>query len=140
MAIVSAMGSLLLGSIFDRISIYYCPLAIFAINALIMGSFEYVSLPWGLYLFTFFSGVNLALYDIAFSVPWPKLFGRKHLEQIMSAVAFIVLTFGAIAPSIFAYAQKFGSYFFATRGLLALSSFGFLISLFIYKKKLHAKG
>ncbi|MDR1435507.1 MAG: MFS transporter [Puniceicoccales bacterium] len=139
MAIVSATGSFLFGAIFDRISIYYCLLAIFAANALTMESLEYVSLWWGLYLFIFFSGINLALYGIIFSVPWPKLFGRKHLGQIMSAVAFIVLIFGAIAPSIFAYARAFGSYLFATRSLLALSGLGFLISLCIHGKKLYRR-
>jgi MFS family permease len=135
-AIISGLGSLLFGALFDKISIYYGLLAIFAANALIMESLEYVSLSWGLYFFIFFSGINLALYGIMFSVPWPKLFGRKHLWQIMSTVASIVLIFGAIAPSIFAHAQAFGSYFFATRSLLALSSLGFLISLLIYGKKL----
>ncbi|MDR2807009.1 MAG: MFS transporter [Puniceicoccales bacterium] len=129
MAIVSANFSFLCGILLDKLSIHYCLLGIFLANALIMGSLEYISSRWGLYLFIFSSGLNLALYGITFSAPWPRLFGRQHLGRIMSAVTSIVLIFAAIAPSIFAYARQWGSYFLATRTLFMLSGLGFLSAL-----------
>jgi hypothetical protein len=46
----------------------------------------------------------------------------------MSMVSAIALLFAAIAPSIFAYARQFGSYFWVTRPLLISSCIGFLAS------------
>jgi hypothetical protein len=112
----------------DKIPVRFALLATFLVGIFIAIFSEYIISPAGLYIWIFFFGVNWALYGIVFSVPWPKLFGRKHLGQIMSMVSAIALLFAAIAPSIFAYARQFGSYFWVTRLLLASSCIGFLVS------------
>ncbi|MDR0590611.1 MAG: MFS transporter [Puniceicoccales bacterium] len=128
-AIISAVFSLLLGIFLDRISIRFALVATFLVGIFVAILLEYINRRVGFYVWVFFFGVNWALYGIIFSVPWAKLFGRKHLGQIMSMVSAIALFFAAIAPSIFAYARQFGSYFWVTRLLLVGSSIGFLVSV-----------
>jgi MFS family permease len=135
-AIISAAFSFLLGIFLDKIPIRFALVATFLVGIFIAIFLEYIISPVGLYVWIFFFGVNWALYGIVFSVPWPKLFGRKHLGRIMSMVSAIALLFAAVAPSIFAYARQFGSYFWVTRPLLAGSSLGLLVSVVhLWKQK-----
>ncbi|MDR0418542.1 MAG: MFS transporter [Puniceicoccales bacterium] len=135
-ATISAILGVLFSIFQDRVSIYYCLVAIFLTNAALMFSLENVSKPWGLGFFIPLSGFNWALYGIASAVPWPKLFGRKYLGRIMSSAALIISFFASIAPSALSYAQKnFGSYFFLTRILFLSSTTGLTIAIIYITKR-----
>jgi hypothetical protein len=129
-AVISAISGYLLGIILDRISIYYAPLVSFLVIAFVTGAMEHVASPLGFCAFVLFSGMNWGFYGILAAVPWPKLFGRKHLAQIMSMASSIALIFSAAAPSVFAYARNLGSYSLATRTLCLISCAGSLVSFF----------
>jgi MFS family permease len=138
-AVISAISGVLFSILLDRISIHYCLVAIFATNAALMFFMENVSSPQGLGFFIFIIGFNWALYGISAAAPWPKLFGRKYLGQIMSTSALIVSFSASIAPSAFSYAQRdFGSYFALTRIIFFSSLIGLIVSI-IYIARLRIR-
>ncbi|MDR2200573.1 MAG: MFS transporter [Puniceicoccales bacterium] len=135
-AIISGSLSALLSVFLDKVAIHFILVIIFLIDAFMMGSLEHVASPYGRYMFILSYGSNLAFYGILASAPWAKLFGRKHMGQIMAVAASISLILSGMAPSFLAYSRHLGSYFFATRILLYLSLLGFVVALFY----VHAKG
>ncbi|MDE6576360.1 MAG: hypothetical protein K2L24_03115, partial [Opitutales bacterium] len=61
-AIVSAISGVFFGFFQERIAIYFCPVAVFAVNGLIAGSIDFIAHPWILGTFIFLFGMNWALY------------------------------------------------------------------------------
>lgn len=134
-SLISAFGGLILSWIQDRISIKYCLLFIFAIHTVLLIALEFISTSCGIITFTSALGINWALYGIVFSTPWAKLFGRKHLNHIMSVVSFITIIATSLAPSAMSYSKALtGSYFFLTRIVASLSILLFLVSVLYIKK------
>ncbi|MDR2735266.1 MAG: MFS transporter [Puniceicoccales bacterium] len=133
-SLVSALMSLIFSWLQDKVSLKYGLMLSFLIQILLLTTLEFGKTDLAYYPLVFFMGCNYGMYTIMLSAPWARLFGRKHLGNIIGFVSLSVSIFNAVSPYLMSLSKSiFSTYLIATRCFMVLAIILFLASIFFTK-------